>query len=92
MSRAPRISQDFLPLSRFKVEASRVLAGLAVSGRPTVITLNGRPAGVLLSPAEYDRLCERERFLDAVGEGLEDLGAGRVQRGEDLRVVEGEQR
>jgi hypothetical protein len=30
--------------------------------QPVIINQNGKPAGVLVSPTEYDRLTERERF------------------------------
>ena len=43
-----------------------------------VITQNGRPAGVLVSPKEFDRIQERQRFLESVAAGLADAEAGRV--------------
>jgi PHD/YefM family antitoxin component YafN of YafNO toxin-antitoxin module len=51
---------------------------LAETGAPIVITQNGRAAGVLLSPAEFDALTERIRFLNAVASGLEDFKSGNV--------------
>jgi prevent-host-death family protein len=52
--------------------------------RPVVITQSGKPAAVLLSPEEFDRLIYRARFLEAVGEGLADADAGRVVSDEAL--------
>jgi len=49
-----------------------------------VITQNGKPAGVLLSPAEFDRLVERERFLTDVAAGIADLDAGRTVTTKEL--------
>jgi predicted transcriptional regulator len=43
-----------------------------------VVTLNGKPAGVLLSPLAFDQLTEQARFVSAVNEGLADSDAGRV--------------
>ncbi len=43
-----------------------------------MITQNGRPACVIISPAEFDRLRERQAFLEAVADGLSDIKAGRV--------------
>ena len=43
-----------------------------------VVTQNGRPAGVLLSPKAFDALTERARFFAAIEEGLADGDAGRV--------------
>jgi PHD/YefM family antitoxin component YafN of YafNO toxin-antitoxin module len=43
-----------------------------------VITQNGKPTAVLITPEEFDRLHERDRFLAAVREGLADSEAGRI--------------
>jgi len=72
-----RVSEDIVPVSDFKAQASEWLRRIAGSGRPLVITLNGKPAGVLLSPAAFDELSERQQFLAAVQEGMADEQAGR---------------
>lgn len=72
------ISEDILPLGQFKAHASRLLNGLKASNRPLVITQNGKPAAVVLSPAEFDRLTAQAHFVAAVQAGLEDERAGRV--------------
>ena len=56
------------------------------TGQPLVITQNGRPAGVLLSPAEFDRLVERYLFVRAVEEGVADADSGSLIDGEALRA------
>jgi prevent-host-death family protein len=73
-----QISEDILPVGEFKTHASRVIRRLQTTKRPFVITQNGKPAAVLLTPAEFDRLNEHARFLEAVDEGLSDSAAGRV--------------
>ena len=73
-----RVSEDIVPLSDFKARASELLKKLAQTGAPIVITQNGRAAGVLLSPAEFDVLTERARFVHAVATGLDDAESGRV--------------
>ncbi len=73
-----QVSRDILPIGELKTHASRVLRRLRAEQRPIVITLNGKPAAVLITPEEFDRLCERERFVEAVGKGLADAEAGRV--------------
>ena len=73
-----QISQDILPVGELKTHTSRVLRRLRTEQRPIVITLNGKPAAVLITPEEFDRLYERERFVEAVGKGLADAEAGRV--------------
>jgi prevent-host-death family protein len=76
--RTPRISEDFIPVSELKARAADVLRKVSGTGAPVVVTVNGRPAGVLLSPAAYDELTERARLVAAVEEGLADVEAGRV--------------
>ena len=76
--RSPRISEDFVPVSEFKAKAADWLRRLSATDAPVVVTLNGRPAGVLLSPHSYDELTERARLVAAVEEGVADADAGRV--------------
>lgn len=73
-----KISEDILPLGEFKTNAASILKSLEQRQSPLVITQNGRPACVVLSPAEFDRLQERQAFLEAVSNGLNDIKAGRV--------------
>lgn len=75
--RAPRASDDVVPVSEFKAQTSEWLRRVAASGHAVVITQHGKRAGVLLSPRAYDALTERARFVEAVHEGLADSDAGR---------------
>ncbi len=78
------VSEDILPIGELKTLASRVLRRLRAEQRPIVITLNGKPAAVLITPEEFDRLYERERFVEAINKGLADSEAGRVVEDEAL--------
>jgi len=40
------------------------------AGRPLIITQNGKPAGVVLSPVNYDELVYRKSFLIPLSEAL----------------------
>lgn len=73
-----RVSEDVVPVGQFKAQAKKWLARANATGQPLVITQNGRPAAVLLSPAEYDRLADRERFVAEVSAGIADADAGRL--------------
>jgi prevent-host-death family protein len=79
-----QLAEDILPLGEFKTHASQVLRKLQNSQRPVVITQNGRPAAVLITPEEFDRMREHERFLSAVREGLADAEAGRMIDDDEL--------
>lgn len=72
------VSEDILPVGEFKTHASRIIRRLKETQRPFVITQNGKPAAVLLTPDAFDRLSEHARFLEAVDEGVADSAAGRV--------------
>jgi len=76
--RAPRISEDFVPVSDFKAQAAEWLRRIGETDAPLVVTQNGKPAGVLLSPRAFDALTEQSRFVSAVAEGLADAEAGRL--------------
>ncbi len=78
------ISRDILPIGEFKAHVSEVMRGLKANRRPVVITQKGRPAAVVMSPADFDRLTARDRFLTAVEEGLADVEAGRVVTDDEL--------
>jgi prevent-host-death family protein len=80
-----RMSDALVPVNEFKASPSKYLRAAASSG-PIVITVNGKAAGVVLSPAEYDRLIDREAFLAAVDEGIAAADAGQVVTSDALRV------
>ncbi len=73
-----QVSDGIVPLGEFKSQAAKLLRRLGETGQPMVITQNGRPAGVLVSPAEFDRIQERQRFLESITAGLADAEAGRM--------------
>ncbi len=82
------IQDDIIPIGEFKTHASRIMRGLREQGRPVVITQHGRPAGVLVTPEDFDRFTERERFVAAVEQGLAESEAGLgLASGEDLNDV-----
>jgi prevent-host-death family protein len=73
-----QVSDGIVPLGEFKAQAAKLLKRLGESGQPMVITQNGRPAALLVSPREFDRIQERQRLLESVAAGLPDAEAGRV--------------
>jgi prevent-host-death family protein len=72
------VSEGIVPLGEFKSKASKIIRDIAGSDEPLVITQNGRPAAVLMSPTAFQELREREELLEAVAEGVADSEAGRV--------------
>ncbi len=79
------ISNDIVPLGEFKSAISKWLKNIKNTGQPLVITQNGKPAGVLLSPEEYDDLTYTKRFLESVFTGLAEAERGETMTTTQLR-------
>jgi len=79
------VSNDIIPFAQFKTHASDWFRKLGEGKDAVVITSNGRAAGVLVSPAEYDRLTDQRRFFEAVQEGLSNIASGDVFSTDELR-------
>lgn len=79
------IASDIIPVGEFKTGLSKWLKSVQNNRHPLIITQNGRPAGVLLSPEEFDRMRYTERFVDSVKRGLADAESGRVYSTQQLR-------
>jgi prevent-host-death family protein len=71
-------AEDIVPLADFKARTSQLFRKLREEQRPLVITQNGKPAAVLITPEEFDRIRERDRFTEAISEGLADSAADRL--------------
>jgi len=80
-----RVSNDIIPIGEFKISLSKWFKNVQNTGHPLIITQNGRPAGVLISPSEYDELVYRKLFLDSVSRGLSDIESGNVYSTKELK-------
>jgi prevent-host-death family protein len=81
------ITNDIVPIAEFKTSLSKWFKSLRNTGHPLIITQNGKPAGVLLSPNDYDELVYNKSFLDSVGRGITDADSGRAYRTKELRAA-----
>lgn len=79
------VANDIVPIAEFKTSISKWFNNLQNTGHPLIITQNGKPAGVLLSPQDYDELVYRKYFLDSVSRGISDAENGRTYRTEEIR-------
>lgn len=66
------VSNDIIPVGQFKAGLAKYFKEIQVKKNSLIITQNGKPAGVLVSPAEYDELRQTRLFLDSVSRGLSD--------------------
>jgi len=80
------ITNDIVPIAEFKTSISKWFKSLQNAGHPLIITQNGKPAGVLLSPNDYDELVYRKSFLDSVSRGVSDAENGRTYRTEEIKA------
>ncbi len=78
------IAEDIVPVGEFRARSGQMLERLKTSGRPLVITQNGRPAGVLITPEEFDRMRNQLEVAREIEEGLADLDAGRTMTTREL--------
>jgi antitoxin YefM len=84
--KAISINNDIIPIAEFKSGISKWFKSLNNTGHPLIITQNGKPAGVLLTPKDYDELVYRKSFLDSVSRGITDADNGRTCSTKELRA------
>ena len=80
------VSNDIVPIGKFKTSLSKWFKSVKNTGHPLIITQNGKPAGVLLSPSEYDELVYKRAFLDSISRGIADAESGRICDSEELKA------
>jgi antitoxin YefM len=80
------IANDIVPVAEFKVQISKYLNSIKSTGRPMIITQNGKPAGVLLSPDDFDELVYQKSLIESINRGLSDIEKGNIFTTEELRA------
>jgi len=70
------ISKDIVPIGEFKSKMTKWLLNAKDTGHPIVVTQNGKPAAVVLSPEEFDKLNYTKQFVESVNQGLSDIRSG----------------
>ena len=80
------VSKGIIPVGEFKTSISKCLKDIQQTGHPIIITQNGRPAGVLLSPNEYDNLTYTKQFIDSVSRGIHDADTGEVLSKDQIQI------
>ena len=78
------VSRNIIPVAEFKASISKWLKSIQQTGHPIIITKNGRPAGVLLSPQEYDNLTYKKQFIESIARGIDDAESGSVYSNEEI--------
>ncbi|MDP3582062.1 MAG: type II toxin-antitoxin system Phd/YefM family antitoxin [Ignavibacteria bacterium] len=72
------ISNDIIPVGQFKSGLAKYLKEIQSKKNSLIITQNGKPAGVLISPSEFDELRQTKLLIDSISRGLSDSEKGEV--------------
>ena len=74
--KAPNMEDDIVPLATFRANAAELMRRVNDEDRPVVITQRGRPVGVVVSPAEYERFVYERDVVHRVWRRLEAAEGG----------------
>ncbi len=81
------ITKDIQPLTTFRNNSVKMLKQLKRTGRPIVLTVNGKAEATVLSAIEYQRLLDIAADADereGVRQGDADIAAGRTRPAEEV--------
>ncbi len=87
-----RIANDIIPVGEFKTHIAKWLKDLKEHHSPVIITQNGKPAGVLISPEDYDAIQYKKRFAESVLKGLKEVDNGNVFTTKEIKSALAKQR
>jgi prevent-host-death family protein len=80
-----KLTRDIQSLSVFKRDSSKFIKQMKKTGKPIILTVNGKAAAVVHDPdsyQEYLREKDRQETIAAVKRGIADFEAGRVTEAE----------
>lgn len=81
------LHDDIQPVSEFRANTAETLKRVRETGRPVILTQNGRSAAVLLDVDSYQALLEENELLKDLRAAMEDLRSGRVTPHEEARAT-----
>jgi len=81
------VSNDIIPVGQFKSGLAKYLKEIQVNRNSLIITQNGKPAGVLVSPIEFDELQQTRDFINSISRGLSESEKGEVYSTSQLREI-----
>lgn len=79
------ITNDIIPVGEFKASLAKYLKEIQEKKNSLIITQNGKPAGVLVSPSEFDELRQTKLFIDSISRGLADSEKGETYTTSQLK-------
>ena len=79
------VSSDIIPVGEFKAGLAKYLKEIKSKKNSLIITQNGKPAGVLISPSEFDEMRETKLFIDSISRGLSNSENGELYSTSQIR-------
>ena len=79
------VASDIIPVGEFKSSIAKYLKEIQEKKNSLIITQNGKPAGVLISPSEFDELRQTKLFIDSISRGLSDSEKGKMYTTSQLK-------
>lgn len=76
------LTQDIHSLTEFKRNTGSLLEQLHETGRPLVLTINGRAELVVCDASSYQELVDRVEAIEGIRRGLEQARAGQMRPAE----------
>jgi len=73
------LTEDFRTVDELAGQAQEILEQIRQTGRPIAITVDGKPAAVLLGAAQYEWLLHLLNLSRSLHEAEADIQAGRVR-------------
>lgn len=73
------LTEDVKTVSELKKGLRAVLKQIRETGRPVVITVNGKPDAVLIDVETYERKLKALNLVGLLAEGEEDIRRGRTR-------------
>lgn len=76
------ITKDIQPMTEFRNHSAAFMRHLRETGRPVILTVNGKAAAVVQDAEAYQRLLDLAADASAaegIRQGLEDMAAGRTR-------------
>ena len=81
-----KANEDILPLSEFRAGLAGFIAQTRETGRPIIVTQNGRTAGVFVNASTWDEIQEKLEKMEAYEDLL--VAEGEADRGEVYTTAE----
>ena len=72
------ISNDIIPVGQFKSNLAKYLNEIQHKRNSLIITQNGKPAGVLISPSEFDEMRQTKIFIDSISTPQPDVSVSTI--------------